>query len=115
MIDDVFCKIISGNLEKAIYQDDDVVVVNDISPSAPVHMLVIPRKHYTSIEDFLESDAQLIGKMLLVARKVARDAGLSENGYRITMNTGAHGGQMVPHFHIHVLGGKALGGRMVAD
>ena len=115
MMDDVFCKIISGNLEKAIYQDDDVVVVNDISPSAPVHMLVIPRKHYTSIEDFSESDAQLIGKMLLVARKVARDAGLSENGYRITMNTGAHGGQAVPHFHIHVLGGKALGGKMVAD
>lgn len=113
MSDDIFCKIISGNLEKAVYQDDDVVVLNDISPSAPVHMLVIPRKHYASLEDFSENDAPLIGKMLLVARKVARDAGLSENGYRVTINTGAYGGQVIPHFHIHVLGGKALGGKMI--
>jgi len=110
-MNDVFCSIIKSGSEAPIYQDDDVLVVNDIHPSAPVHMLVIPKRHFTSLEDFEETDTALLMKLLLVARRMAREAGLTADGYRIVMNTGAHGGQVVPHFHVHVMGGAKLGGR----
>jgi histidine triad (HIT) family protein len=109
---DIFCKIIKGELEDVVYQDDEVVVLNDISPKAPIHLLVIPKKHFESVDDFSEKDSVLLGKLFLIAAKCARDAGLKD-GYRLVVNKGPHGGQIVQHLHIHVLGGKNLGSKIL--
>lgn len=115
MIADVFCKIIAGEFGGApVYGDDDVVVLKDIHPVAPVHLLVIPKKHYGSLADFAEGDALLLGKLFLTAHRMAKEAGLDQ-GYRLIVNTGEHGGQVVPHLHIHVIGGKKLGSKIVKD
>ena len=109
MITDVFCKIINRELpSKEIYRDEDFIVVEDINPQAPVHLLVIPIKHYEKLSDFSDSDAQLLGKALLLADKIATDKGL-DKGYRLVLNEGEHGGKLVPHLHFHILGGKNLG------
>ena len=112
MISDVFCKIIKGELKsEAVYKDDDFWVVKDINPQAPVHLLVIPVKHFLKIEDFA-GDGLLLGKALLLADKMAHKHGL-DRGYRLIINEGDHGGKLVPHFHIHLLGGKRLGPKIV--
>ena len=114
MIDDVFCKIISGELSADfVYRDDEVIVVKDIHPQAPVHLLIIPVKHFAGIQDFAEGDGHLLGKMLRVAHDVAAKAGL-DRGYRLIVNEGEHGGKLVPHLHVHLLGGKKLGPKIVA-
>lgn len=114
MITDVFCKIIKGELKADIVcQDEDFLVINDIHPQAPVHLLIIPKKHFKAIHDFTEADALLLGKALLVAEKVAKQLGIHEKGYRLIINEGEHGGKLVPHFHIHLLGGKRLGPKII--
>ena len=115
MISDVFCKIIKGELPaEVIHKDDDFLVIKNINPQAPVHLLIIPVKHFLSLEDFLEGgDAALLGKALIVAHKVAHQVGIAEKGYRLIMNEGEYGGKLVPHLHIHLLGGKRLGPKMV--
>ena len=116
MIDDVFCKIVKGELgAEVVYQDNDFWVIKDINPQAPVHLLIIPVKHYNSLEDFLEEESALLGKLLLTAHKVAHQAGLAEKGYRLILNEGEYGGKLVPHLHIHLLGGKKLGPKIVKD
>lgn len=118
MIEDVFCKIINGEIkgEEPVYKDNDFWVVKDIHPAAPVHLLVIPVKHFTSLEDFLEGENNvLLGKALLVAHKVAHQVGIAENGYRLILNEGEYGGKLVPHLHIHILGGKHLGPKLVKE
>ena len=116
MITDVFCKIIKGELKsEAVYKDEDFWVVKDINPQAPVHLLVIPVKHFLKIEDFSAEggdDAELLGKALLLADKVAHEQGLKK-GYRLIINEGEHGGKLIPHFHVHILGGKRLGPKIV--
>jgi histidine triad (HIT) family protein len=112
---DIFCKIIQGEVQgEPVYQDNDFIVIKDIQPAAPVHLLVIPKKHYGGLADFSESDAPLLGRALLVAEKVARQQGLDQ-GYRLVLNEGEHGGKLVPHLHIHILGGKNLGPKIVRD
>ncbi len=112
MITDVFCKIIQGELKgEPVYRDDDIVVLKDINPKAPVHLLVMPVKHIESLDAITDIDANLLGKMVLTAQKVAKDSGL-DKGYRLVMNTGEHGGQLVPHLHMHILGGKRLGAKV---
>lgn len=97
-----------------MYKDKDFWVIKDINPSAPVHLLIIPVKHFTSLEDFLESkDMVLPGKVLKVAHKVAHEVGVAEKGYRLILNEGEYGGKLVPHLHIHLLGGKRLGPKLV--
>jgi len=115
-MDDIFCKIIRGEIasEEPVYRDDAVIVLKDIHPAAPVHLLVIPVKHIESIDAAGPEDTAILGTMMLVAKKVAADAGLKE-GYRLIINTGEHGGQMVPHLHLHVLGGRHLGAKIIRD
>ncbi|MBX4211364.1 MAG: histidine triad nucleotide-binding protein [Candidatus Yanofskybacteria bacterium] len=113
MISDVFCKIINKELKAdVVKENDEFLVIKDIKPAAPVHLLVIPKKHYDSLADFQDSDAEVLGRALLMAEEVAKDAGL-EKGYRIIINEGEHGGKLVPHLHVHVLGGKRLGPKIV--
>jgi histidine triad (HIT) family protein len=107
--DCIFCKIASGEIpSEIVYQDDDVVIFPDINPLTPVHLLVIPRKHITSLADMADGDTPLVGKMTRAANKVAKDRGLSENGYRLTMNSGPDAGQVVFHLHMHLMGGRHL-------
>lgn len=112
MGDDVFCKIIAGTKpEDFVYRDEEVVVIRDIKPAAPVHLLVMPIEHIDSTGDFSQEQEKLLGHMIRIAHLVAQKQGLT-NGYRLIINEGEDGGRMVPHFHIHVLGGGALGHKL---
>jgi len=115
VIDDVFCKIIAGEIKADIvHRDEDFIVMKDINPQAPVHLLIIPVKHVNSLEDFMEGNNNgLLGKALVTAHKAAHEAGIAEKGYRLIMNEGEYGGKLVPHLHIHLLGGKKLGPKIV--
>jgi len=103
----IFCAIASGKVQSRIaYEDEDVVAFHDINPQAPVHILVIPRKHIASLNEVSNEDLQLLGKLLLVARDIAKSEGISEGGYRIVLNTNRGAGQSVFHIHLHLLGGR---------
>ncbi len=107
--DCVFCKIIAGELPaEFVYRDDDVVVFPDINPLTPVHLLVVSRKHIPSLADMSDEDTTLVGKMVRAANQVASEQGISEKGYRLTINSGAESGQIVPHLHMHLMGGRML-------
>lgn len=113
MISDVFCKILKGELKAdPVYEDEDFIVIKDIKPAAPVHLLIIPRKHVESLADATEADTTLLGRALRVAHTVAQQQNL-EKGYRLILNEGEHGGKLVPHLHIHLIGGKHLGPKIV--
>lgn len=106
MNDCIFCKIIAGEIPaKKIYEDDDVLAFWDIAPQAPVHFLVIPKKHIPRPVDITTEDEHVSGKMLRVAAQVAKENGV-EDGYRVIFNNGKKAGQVVFHLHLHVLGGK---------
>jgi histidine triad (HIT) family protein len=105
----IFCNIAEGKFQADIvYQDEDVVAFHDINPQAPVHILIIPRKHISTINDVEDSDAGLIGKIILTAKKIAKEKGIAEDGYRILFNCNKMGGQHVYHIHLHLLGGRQL-------
>ena len=105
----LFCKIINGEIpSNKVYEDDEVLAFKDINPVAPVHILVIPKKHISCAKDLKEEDEALIGKIFTVINKIANEFKL-ENGYRIVNNCGEDGGQEVMHLHFHLLGGKKLG------
>ena len=107
--DCVFCKIVRGEIpSQIIYRDKDVVVFPDINPVTPVHLMVIPVKHITSLAEVTDADTALVAKMVAVANKVAREQGLSVKGYRLTINSGPDAGQVVPHLHMHLQGGRKL-------
>jgi histidine triad (HIT) family protein len=106
----LFCKVASGEIPATIvHEDDHLVAFRDINPQAPIHILVIPREHIASLDAAGDQHADLLGRMLLVARDLARSEGIAEDGYRTVLNVGADGGQTVHHIHMHVLGGRALG------
>ena len=106
---DIFCKIIAGEIpSQLVAEDTDWIAINDIHPKAPVHVLIIPRKHIASIADLETEDQSLAGKLMLAVRQVGEKLGIAKNGYRVMISHGEHGGQEVPHLHIHVLGGKRL-------
>lgn len=101
----IFCKIACGEIpSKKVYEDDDVFAFDDIHPVAPVHFMLIPKLHLASLIETDDSHAELLGKMLLLAPRLAKQQGL-ENGFRTVINTGKGGGQEVFHLHIHVMGG----------
>lgn len=105
----IFCKIASGEIPSdIIYQDEEFIAFRDIQPQAPVHVLVIPREHISSISDLTDAQASFTGRLILVAKRIAEKEGVEENGYRLVINCGAEGGQVVPHLHLHILGGRKL-------
>jgi len=108
-MDCIFCKIASGEIPADIvYHDKEIIAFRDINPQAPVHLIIIPRKHVPSLDRMKESDAALVGRMVAVASKLAKDEGVAEKGYRLAINCGAEGGQLVPHLHMHLLGCRKL-------
>jgi len=109
-MDCLFCKIVEGTIpSRKVYEDDHVLAFEDIQPQAPVHLLVIPKKHIASLNDAKPEDAELLGRVALAAQRVARDAGIADSGYRVINNCGKDSGQVVFHIHFHVLGGEPLG------
>ncbi len=112
-MDCVFCRIVAGEIPSDIlYQDDEIVAFRDINPQAPVHVLVIPTEHIASLSDVTGEQSGLLGRMAAVANRLAKSEGIAEKGYRIAVNCGDQGGQLVPHLHIHLLGGRQLSGRL---
>ena len=110
---DIFCQIVAGEIPaQVVYETDNVLAFRDINPKAPVHVLIIPKKHIESLNEATDADMSLLGEILLVAGKVAELEGLGEKGYRLIANTGRDGGQLIPHFHFHLLGGKNLGPKL---
>jgi histidine triad (HIT) family protein len=109
MSDCLFCKMVSGEIQPdVVYEDDQVLAFRDISPQAPTHVLVIPKKHISTSNDIQPEDAQLIGALYLAAKQVAADEGVAEEGYRTVMNCNAGAGQAVFHIHLHLLGGRPM-------
>jgi histidine triad (HIT) family protein len=93
---------------RILFEDEHCVVFQDINPQAPVHLLVIPRKHITSLNEDLDQDKELLGHMMIVAGRMAKEQGVDGTGYRTVINTNAEAGQSVFHLHIHVLGGRIM-------
>ncbi len=109
MSDCIFCKIASGEMGgNLLHQDDLVTAFADIQPAAAQHILIVPNKHIVSLEEASDEDEYLLGRMLKVARDLARSAGIAESGYRLIMNTGPDAGQVVFHLHLHLLGGNRM-------
>ncbi len=112
-MDCIFCQIVAGKIpSEIIYQDEEVIAFRDINPQAPTHLLIIPRKHIPSLAQISETDLSLIGQMVAVANRLAKEEGISEAGYRLVINCGEGGGQLVPHLHMHLLGGKRLSNKI---
>lgn len=108
--DCIFCKIVAGEIPAAkVYEDEQVIAFKDINPVAPVHLLVIPKRHLASASDLSEADATMLGSLFTAVRQVAADQGIAETGYRVITNAGKDAGQVVFHLHFHVIGGKSLG------
>jgi histidine triad (HIT) family protein len=107
--DCIFCKIAAGDIpSNKIYEDDDVIAFHDLSPQAPVHVLIVPKKHMATLNDASDEDRDILGRLLLLASKLARQLEVGD-GYRLINNCGASAGQSVFHIHFHLLGGRALG------
>lgn len=106
----IFSKIIAGDIPADIvYQDELVTAFRDINPQAPTHILIVPNKEIATVNDLSEEDERVAGRLLLVAKKLAAQEGIAEDGYRLMINCNAHGGQEVFHVHMHLLGGRPLG------
>ncbi len=109
MAECIFCRIVEGAFPtKKIHEDDQVIAFDDINPQAQVHVLVIPKRHVVSLDDTQDSDAALLGQLMVVCAKMARERGIVESGYRVVANTGREAGQTVFHLHLHVLGGRSF-------
>ena len=107
MTDCLFCKIVAGDIDAdIIYKDDKVIAFKDIKPKAPHHILIIPRKHIATINDIPDEDTELVGYLLQTAKKLAKQLGVAESGYRLVFNCNKDGGQEVYHIHLHLLGGR---------
>ena len=109
MDDCIFCKIIGKKIDaKIVYEDKEIIAFKDIHPIAPVHILIIPKKHIASVNDVTSEDTALLGKMIIGARDIANELNISEGGYKLLFRTGKNGGQEVDHIHLHLIGGAAL-------
>jgi len=109
MTDCIFCKMVSGEIRPRVaYEDDEVFAFHDVNPQAPVHVLVIPRRHVATLNDASDEDAALLGRLVLAARRLASELGVNESGYRTVINCNADAGQSVFHVHLHLLGGRPM-------
>ena len=114
MEDCIFCKIIKGDIpSNKVYEDEDILAFYDINPAAPIHILVIPKKHIDCIAHLNKEDEALIGKIYGVINKIAEEKGFKEQGFRVIVNSGKDGGQEVMHLHFHILAGRKLGEKIV--
>jgi histidine triad (HIT) family protein len=108
-MDCIFCKIIKSEIPAdKIYEDEKMVAFNDQRPQAPIHQLVVPKKHIDTLNDLTEADTALVGALVQTARQLAEKAGIAKSGYRTVFNCNAGGGQVVFHIHLHLLGGRPL-------
>lgn len=108
-MDCVFCKITNKEIKaRIVYEDSDVLAFPDVHPLAPVHILVIPKKHIESVNSLARQDIPLAGKMIIVAKEIAEKEGIKDRGYKLLLRVGSDGGQEVPHIHLHLLGGARL-------
>ncbi|AWI03320.1 histidine triad nucleotide-binding protein [Clostridium drakei] len=109
MEDCIFCKIIKGEIPcEKVYEDDIVLSFKDISPGAPAHILIIPKKHISSLNELTDEDSKIVAHVFIVLKEIVKKLGIDKTGYRIVSNCGEDGGQSVPHIHFHVLGGRNL-------
>lgn len=109
MEDCIFCKIAAGEIpSKKVYEDESVLVFHDIDAKAPVHVLIIPKKHVASVLELSRQDAELVAHIFEVAKRIAEELGVDKSGFRLVANTGADAGQSVPHLHFHLLAGRYL-------
>ena len=105
----LFCKIVAGDIPSAIVHEDELVLAfDDINPVAPVHQLIVPKRHIASAAELAETDAAMLGRLFAVAAQLAETAGLPQRGYRLVTNVGRDGGQSVDHLHFHLLGGRVM-------
>ena len=109
MSDCIFCKIAEKKIPaRIVYEDEHAIAFEDVNPQAPVHTLVIPRKHISTLLDLKEEDNDLVGHLLKVANKIAKDKGIAERGFRVVTNCNPESGQTVYHIHLHILGGRQM-------
>lgn len=113
-MDCIFCKIINKEIPSTVvYEDDEILAFNDVNPMAPVHVLIIPKKHMSGISEINEEDIAVVGKIQFIAKKIASEMGIEYTGYRLVSNCGEDAGQTVKHLHYHLLGGKKMSLDMV--
>lgn len=106
----IFCEIVSRKISaKVVYEDEKVIAIDDINPQAPIHILIIPKKHIPTVLDLKIEENELIGHMLQVANKIARDKNIAERGFRLVINCNPESGQTIYHIHLHILGGRVMG------
>ncbi|WP_336787018.1 histidine triad nucleotide-binding protein [Paenibacillus sp. MMO-177] len=109
-MDCIFCKIIEGSIPSTkVYESENVIAFKDIQPAAPVHILIIPKKHISTMNDVTDEDGPVVAELFAAAREIAKQQGIAESGYRLINNVNSDGGQVVYHLHIHLLGGEKLG------
>ncbi len=110
----VFCKIIKGEIpSEKVYEDDEIFAFKDINPVAPIHILVIPKKHIETLLEVTEEDSKLIAKIYMAINKIAKDLGIEKDGFRVVANCGRDSGQEVMHIHFHLLAGQKMGPKVV--
>ena len=114
MEDCIFCKIIKGEIPSTkVYEDEEILAFNDVNPAAPIHILVVPKKHIESLAHLEKEDEALVGKIYGVINKIAEEQGFKDEGFRVIVNCGKNGGQEVMHLHFHILAGKKLREKIV--
>jgi histidine triad (HIT) family protein len=109
----IFCRIVAGELPgDIVYQDEDFLAFRDILPKAPIHVLIIPKTHITSAAELTEGQQNLVGRLIIIAKNLAEKEGIAKKGYRLVINCGPEGGQVVPHLHLHLIGGRQMDARL---
>lgn len=104
----IFCKIVKHEIGELIYEDEQIIAFHDIAPQAPHHILLVPKRHYATINDLTSKEALLLGHMIITAQSLAKKNELAENGYRLVFNCNPQGGQAVYHIHLHLLAGRQM-------
>jgi histidine triad (HIT) family protein len=109
----IFCRIVAGEVPaNIIYQDEGFLAFRDILPRAPTHVLIIPKTHITSVAELTEEQQEIAGRLIIIAKNLAEKEGIAKKGYRLVINCGSEGGQLVPHLHLHLIGGRRLDAKL---